>query len=114
MSEIGLAELLARRAGQIGDLVFQRRASLEVETIDAWWQTNRTSAPELFLVELERVLDAVALLPELGVPAKNTRLDGVRRILLAKSHHYVYYRRTIDSIQILAVWHTSRGQGPGL
>jgi plasmid stabilization system protein ParE len=95
-------------------IVFQLRASLEVETIDAWWRTNRTSAPELFLVELERVLEAVALLPELGTPAKSTRLVGVRRILLPKTRHYVYYRRTADSVQILALWHASRGQGPGL
>ncbi len=34
-------------------IVFERRASLEVETIDAWWRSNRASAPELFLLELE-------------------------------------------------------------
>lgn len=95
-------------------IVFVRRASLEVETIDTWWRTNRTSAPELFVNELEQVLQAVALLPDLGAPAKSKRLEGVRRILLAKTRHYIYYRRTVDAIQILAVWHTSRGQGPGL
>jgi plasmid stabilization system protein ParE len=95
-------------------IVFQRRASLEAETINAWWRTNRSSAPDLFVVELERVLQAVALLPELGAPARNTRLDGVRRILLAKTRHCVYYRRTTDTIQVLAIWHTSRRRGPGL
>lgn len=95
-------------------VVFQRRASLEVETIDAWWRTNRTSASELFLNELEGVLQAVALLPKLGAPARSPRIEGVRRVLLARTRHYVYYREAIDTIQILAVWHASRGQDPGL
>lgn len=95
-------------------IVFERRASLEAETIDAWWRTNRASAPDLFLAELERALQAVALLPELGELAKNSRIEGVRRVLLAKTQHYVYYRMTIDAIHVLAVWHTSRGQGRGL
>lgn len=95
-------------------IVFEHRASLEVETIDTWWQTNRTATPDLFLMELERMLQAIALLPELGAPARNTRVEGVRRILLAKTRHYVYYRKAIDTIQVLAVWHTSRGKGPGL
>jgi plasmid stabilization system protein ParE len=95
-------------------LVFQRRASVELEAIDAWWRTNRTAVPELFLDELERVLAAVALLPDLGTRARDTRLVGVRRILLSKSRHHVYYRHVHDEIQVLAIWHTSRGQGPGL
>lgn len=95
-------------------IVFQSRARLEVETIDTWWRTNRAAAPSVFLIEFERALEAIALLPKLGPPAKNARIEGVRRILLAKTRHYVYYRETTDTIQVLAVWHTSRGQGPGL
>jgi hypothetical protein len=67
--------------------------------------SNRASSPDVFLTELERVLDAIALLPELGAPARNVRIEGVRRI---------YYRRVLDSLQVLAVWHTSRGKSPGL
>ena len=87
-------------------IVLERRASLEIEAIDSWWRTNRTAVPDAFLSELE--------LPELGVPARSTRLEGVRRILLAKTRHHVYYRVAADSIQVLAVWHTSRGHSPGL
>ena len=95
-------------------VAFQHRASLEVATIDAWWRANRSSAQDLFLTELERTLEAVALLPSLGAPAKSKRIEGVRRILLAKTRHYVYYRPTVNAIEILALWHTSRGRGPGL
>jgi plasmid stabilization system protein ParE len=91
----------------------QRRASLEIETIDHWWRTNRASAPDLFLDELERVLQAVALLPGLGAPARNARLQGVHRVLLAKTQHYVYYREADDAI-LFAIWHTSRGRDPGV
>ena len=100
--------------GELLPIVFEHRASLEIETIDTWWRTNRTTTPDLFLMELERILQAIALLPELGVPARSARIEGGRRILLAKTRHYVYYRRTSDAIQVLAVWHTSRGKGPGL
>lgn len=95
-------------------IVFERRANLEIETIDAWWRTNRPSAPDLFMEELERVLDALAILPDLGASATDARIEGVRRVLLAKTRHHVYYRRADDTIQVLAVRHTSRGQGPGL
>ena len=95
-------------------IVFEPRAKLEVETIDAWWRTNRESAPDLFLEELERALAAVALLPAIGAPARNRRIEGVRRILLRKSRHYIYYRCITDTIEILAVWHTSRGEQVGI
>lgn len=95
-------------------IVFQNRASSDVEAVGAWWRVNRTSAPDMFEVELKRVLQAVALLPDLGAPARDTRLDGVRRVLLPRTRHYLYYRHTANSIQVLAVWHTSRGQAPGV
>jgi plasmid stabilization system protein ParE len=95
-------------------IVFEHRASLEIEAADAWWRTNRTAAPDLFLTEFERILQAVSLLPELGAPARSARIAGVRRILLARTRHYIYYRPTNDVIQVLALWHTSRGQPPRL
>lgn len=95
-------------------VVLQRRAGLEIATIDAWWRTNRSSSPDGFLSELEAVLQALALLPNLGPPARSTRIEGARRVLLAKTQHYVYYREVGDTIQVLAVWHTSRGTSPGL
>ncbi len=50
----------------------------------------------------------------MGTLAINTRLAGVRRVTLSRVRYHVYYRLADDAIQILAVWHTSRGQGPDL
>lgn len=41
-------------------IVFQSRATREIEAVDEWWRANRPSAPDLFVTELERMLAAVA------------------------------------------------------
>jgi plasmid stabilization system protein ParE len=54
--------------------------------------------------------------PTLGslAPASE-ELSGVRRAFMRRTRYHVYYRlRGDDLIEILAVWHTSRGEGPGL
>jgi len=56
----------------------------------------------------------VALLPGIGVAARNERLSGLRRVLLVRTKHHVYYRAKENVIEVLAVWHASRGTGPGL
>jgi len=95
-------------------LVLQRRATREIEEIDEWWRANRPSAPDLFLVELERMLSAVVLMPTLGAPAKSKRARDVRRLLLRQTRYHVYYRVRGGALEVLAVWHAVRGIGPGL
>lgn len=63
--------------------------------------------------ELDRTLAAVALMPMLGAPARSERVAGVRRVLLRKTQHYVYYRVHGERLEVLALWHTARG-GPGV
>jgi plasmid stabilization system protein ParE len=95
-------------------VVFQRRAVAEIDVIDEWWRNNRPSAPDLFMIELERMTAAIALMPTLGARARNERLDGVRRVLLSRTRYHVYYRARGDTLEVLAVWHAVRGTGPGL
>ena len=95
-------------------VVFQRRAIREIEEVDEWWRANRPSAPDLFIIELERMLGAVALMPTLGAPARNERAQGVRRVLLRRTRYHVYYRVRGDTLEVLATWHAVRGTGPGL
>ena len=64
--------------------------------------------------ELERMLAAVALMPALGAPARSERAIGVRRVLLRKTRHHVYYRVRDETIEVLAVWHAARGSEPGM
>jgi len=93
-------------------VVFQRRATREIEAVDEWWRANRPAAADLFLTELERMLAAVALMPNLGSPAASARLAGVRRVLLRRTRYYVFYRVREETLAVLAVWHSSRGTGP--
>jgi plasmid stabilization system protein ParE len=95
-------------------VVFQRRAAREIEAVDEWWRAHRTAAPELFVSELDAMLSALALMPTLGSPAKGERAPGVRRVLLRRTRHHVYYRVRDDVLEVLAVWHAARGAGPGL
>jgi plasmid stabilization system protein ParE len=80
--------------------------------LSLWWQQNRQSAPDAVAVELEQAFALLAINPNLGALARNAKLSGVRRIHLAKIHHHLYYRVREHTVDILALWHTSRGSAP--
>jgi plasmid stabilization system protein ParE len=89
-------------------------AQSQIVAASVWWKENRPAAPDAVFEELERILHLLALQPSLGARAKQATLSGVRRVLLSRIHYYVYYRVTDEALQVLAFWHASRGQGPGL
>jgi plasmid stabilization system protein ParE len=91
-------------------------AALAIKDAAEWWPSNRPKAPKAFLEELERALQLISSQPMIGARARNTKLIGVRRIHLARVHYYLYYRLTTESetIDVLALWHTSRGKTPPL
>lgn len=98
-------------------LEFTRRAAAQAEAANLWWRQNRQQAPEALREELERAVQLIALQPGIGATARNTRLNGVRRVLLSRVRYCLYYR-VIEgpprSVEVLAVWHTSRGRGPAV
>ena len=81
-----------------------------------WWRLNRTKAPKLFRSELRRVFDLISEYPEIGPIAEDIELPNVRRILMAGTQHYLYYRADYRAqrIEVLGVWSTSRGERPQL
>ncbi|HEY8089028.1 MAG TPA: type II toxin-antitoxin system RelE/ParE family toxin [Polyangiaceae bacterium] len=95
-------------------VVFSPRAERETARIDAWWRANRTSAPDLFFTELRRMLSLLALSPALGTVAASERTPDLRRALLDRTQHHVYFRAQEDCIEVVAVWHASRGRDPGV
>ena len=95
-------------------VVFQHRAAREAEAADEWGRANRDAVPNLFASELERTLAAIAVMPTLGAPAKSERVAEVRRVLLRKTRYHLYYRVRGNALEVLAVWHSARGVGPGL
>jgi hypothetical protein len=49
------------------DVLFHPRAAEDAATIETWWRTNRTSAPELFVRELEATLALVVSSPSVAI-----------------------------------------------
>ena len=91
-----------------------KRAQTQIDRTALWWDENRPLAPEAFDEELAEAFSLLGLEPGIGAPVTNTRAKGVRRLHLARIHYFLYYRTRGGEVQVLAVWHTSRGSGPKL
>ena len=80
----------------------------------SWWTANRPKAPNALVTELERALQLIAVHPGIGARATNVRLADVRRIHLSRVRYHLYYRITdaSETIEVLALWHASRGSSP--
>jgi plasmid stabilization system protein ParE len=91
-----------------------RRAAREIAKACDWWDANRPAARGAVRQEIARVFRLIALQPEVGAGAMNAKLSGVRRVHLTRVHYHLYYRVRSDppAVEILALWHTSRGTGP--
>ena len=91
-----------------------RSAAQQIDAIDDWWRINRPAVPNLFLDELATAYGLIRSLPDIGQKVSGAKSDLVRRILLRRSRHYVYYQESDDNeaIEVLAIWHTSRARKP--
>ena len=91
-------------------------ARTQILAAESWWRLNRPQAPNAIREELERALFLLAVQPHIGARARNISLPGVRRLHLARVRYYIYYRLVDDPerVEILAFWHTSRGNLPRL
>ena len=89
-------------------------AARAIRKAGEWWITNRPNAPGAFAEELQSAIQLIASHPAIGARAQNATLSGVRRIHLARVHYHLYYRVVTapPAIEILALWHTSRGLDP--
>jgi plasmid stabilization system protein ParE len=90
-------------------VVIVNSAAQAIEEAAKWWTKNRTKAPDAFVNDLENALRLIASHPAIGARARNAKLEDVRRLHLARVHYHLYYRLTPrPSIEVLALWHTSR------
>jgi len=95
-------------------VVFTERALAQTRDVAAWWRDNRAAAPDAIRDELVRVVSLLAAQPRIGARARSERLPCVRRLLVSRVRRFVYYRvlERESSVEILALWHESRGSGP--
>jgi plasmid stabilization system protein ParE len=77
---------------------------------------NRSSAPTMFAEDLDSAFGLIEQFPQAGEDVPHRRISPLRRILLAHTQHHLYYTvyREDEVIEILALWHTSRGKLPRL
>jgi len=91
-----------------------RRAQAQIDRAALWWDENRSLAPEAFDEDLAEAFSLLSAEPGIGAPSLNVRTQGVRRLHLARIHYHLYYRVRAGQVEIIALWHTSRGREPPL
>jgi plasmid stabilization system protein ParE len=91
-----------------------RRATAQIEKAAEWWHENRPAAPGAVREDIARALPLLVTQPGLGVPARRARTRGIRRLTLSRIRYYLYYRVSKEALEVLALWHTSRGREPRL
>ena len=89
------------------------RAKRELKRIDHWWRTNR-DAKELFLDEFQAVVSLISEHPTIGNRYYEASRDEVRRVLMGRTRHHIYYAEDGDTLVIVSVWSAVRGRGPKL
>ncbi len=87
-------------------------ALLQIQEAADWWLANRTSAPLAFRDDLRQAFELISQQPGIGAAAANVELQGVRRVFLGRVRYFLYYRVRPDQVEILALWHSNRGQEP--
>ena len=94
------------------ELHFSRAAFRQIDAADSWWRENRPASPDLFSSELEAAIRQVSRFPTIFADLGDPRMPGLRRLLMPKSRYYLYWTTHGHVIEVLAVWHTSRGTSP--
>jgi plasmid stabilization system protein ParE len=92
------------------------RADAQVERISLWWRANRPAAPGLFTDEVAGAFALLTEAPDVGRQLRRRDVPGLRRVLLPRSRHHIYYVHDEErsEVIILAVWSAVRGHGPPL
>ena len=91
-----------------------KRAQAQIDRAAQWWDENRDLAPEAFDDDLAKAFLLLGAEPRIGPPVSSTRAQGIRRLHLARIRYHLYYRIRADVVEVLALWHASRGSGPSL
>jgi plasmid stabilization system protein ParE len=94
---------------------FTPEAEAQADEIDTWWRENR-DARDLFARELAGMMAFLVTMPKFGTVY--TILDGqpVRKVLMPKTRHHVYYAASLaeEIIIVHAVWGAPKEGGPNL
>jgi plasmid stabilization system protein ParE len=92
--------------------VIKARAQREISRLAEWWAANRTAAPGAVRLDLESVLFVLTHHPGLGQEVETGRPVPIRRYLMSRTQHWLYFRVRGSLLEVLSVWATSRETGP--
>jgi plasmid stabilization system protein ParE len=95
-------------------VVVALEAERQARTIDRWWRTNRSAAPDLFRDEFAAALELIGLAPLAGRRYRGEVAVDARRVLLRSTRYHVYYTVRESDALVVAVWSSVRGTGPDL
>jgi plasmid stabilization system protein ParE len=91
---------------------FSSRGWREIDRASTWWRRHRDKAPDAFDTDLDEAIDRIRLDPRAGIPIRAKRA-GVRALWLDRIGYFLYYVEAEDgAIEILSLWHASRGSRP--
>lgn len=85
------------------------RAQRQIEAAAAWWARNRSAAPGAIRHDLHAALEALVQQPGIGTRVENAVDPTTRRLYLARTRYFVYYRQSGLILDVVAFWHASRG-----
>ncbi|HEV7671985.1 MAG TPA: type II toxin-antitoxin system RelE/ParE family toxin [Thermoanaerobaculia bacterium] len=88
------------------------RAARQIEAAAAWWSENRPLAPGAIRTDLQATLDLLVDQPGIGTLVENSRDPETRRLYLARTRYFVYYRPRDRYLEVVAFWHSSREHEP--
>jgi plasmid stabilization system protein ParE len=91
-------------------------AARQAARLHRWWREHRAATADLFARELEAARRMIGATPEVGTPYVERQGVLVRRVLLPKTNHHVYYEIDHEQglVMILAVWGAPKERGPKL
>jgi len=84
--------------------IFPECEEMVIEALD-YIAVDSPKQAEIMISQFEETLGKLKKQPSIGRPYKN----GMRMIKLGKFRYNIYYRENEDNIDILGIWHTSRG-----
>lgn len=96
------------------ELFISRRAARQIDRLAQWWSQNRPSAPGAVRMDLEAAFALLLEQPGIGGAVPQASAADVRRFHVDRIRYWVYYRVRGKRLEVVSVWHSSRGFGPAV
>ncbi len=97
-------------------IVIVDEAEEQLREINDWWVVNRPAAATLVIDEFERCVTLLENTPDIGTGFHRTTVPGVRRLIMKRTKHLVYYVHDDNNavVYVIAVWGAPKEGDPAL